>query len=185
MNDRQLSGQKTRRAGSQIRHRRYLSITDFTRPVCCSSAACSRRSARGRSVLLRSEYILIVAVLVDAHAPVRVVVDDTLMPLRPEVFGAAWHHDPLAVGRSRVAWANNWVVLGVLVDLPFITHRSVCVPVLARLWRPKRTATRLDSSPRSPTATRTGRSTSSPTAPTPARPRTAPRARHRDRADAR
>jgi hypothetical protein len=35
-------------------------------------------------------------------------------------------------------------VLGVLVDLPFITHRSVCLPVLARLWRPKRTGTRLE-----------------------------------------
>ena len=36
------------------------------------------------------------------------------------------------------------MVLGVLVDLPFVAHRSVCLPILARLWQPKRTAGRLD-----------------------------------------
>ncbi len=51
---------------------------------------------------------LIVAVLVPADAPVRLVCDDTLMRRSGrKVFGAAWHHDPLAPGRHRVAWANN------------------------------------------------------------------------------
>jgi hypothetical protein len=58
--------------------------------------------------------------------------------------GPAWHHDPLAPGRHRVAWANNWVVVGVLVDLPFVPHRAVCLPILARLWRPGHTPGRLD-----------------------------------------
>jgi hypothetical protein len=35
-------------------------------------------------------------------------------------------------------------VLGVLVDLPFVPHRSVCLPILARLWRPGHTPGRLD-----------------------------------------
>jgi hypothetical protein len=53
------------------------------------------------------------------------------------VFGAAWHYDPLAKGGKRVCWANNWVVVGVLVRLPFVPQRAVCLPVLCRLWRPK------------------------------------------------
>jgi hypothetical protein len=61
-----------------------------------------------------------------------------------KVFGAAWHHDPLAPGRHRIAWANNWVVVGVLVDLPMLPHRPVCLPILARLWQPGRTPGRLD-----------------------------------------
>lgn len=78
-------------------------------------------------------------------APLRVVVDDTLMRRSGrKVFGASWHHDPLAAGRRRVAWGNNWVVLGVLVALPFVPQRTLCLPVLARLWCPKRTATRLE-----------------------------------------
>ena len=88
---------------------------------------------------------LICALLVPDGAPVRLVVDDTLMRRSGrKVFGAAWHHDPLAPGRHRVAWANNWVVVGVLVWLPFIPHRSVCLPILARLWRPGHTPGRLD-----------------------------------------
>jgi hypothetical protein len=80
----------------------------------------------------------------DEHTALRAVVDDTLMRRSGrKVFGAGWHHDPLAAGRGRVAWANNWVVAGILVDLPFLPHRSVCLPVLARLWQPKHTATRL------------------------------------------
>ncbi len=88
---------------------------------------------------------LICALLVPDGAPVRLVVDDTLMRRSGrKVFGAAWHHDPLAPGRHRIAWANNWVVVGVLVWLPFIPHRSVCLPILARLWQPGHTPGRPD-----------------------------------------
>jgi hypothetical protein len=88
---------------------------------------------------------LICAPLVPAGALVRLVVDDTLMRRGGrKIFGAAWHHDPLAPGRHRVAWANNWVVVGVLVWLPFLPHRSVCLPILARLWQPGHTPGRLD-----------------------------------------
>lgn len=87
---------------------------------------------------------LILAVLVPDGAPIRLVCDDTLMRRSGrKVFGAAWHHDPLAPGRHRVAWANNWVVVGVLVDLPFIPYRPVCLPILARLWQPRHTPGRL------------------------------------------
>jgi hypothetical protein len=79
---------------------------------------------------------LLVDLLVAADAPLLLVVDDTLFRRSGrKVFGAAWHHDPLA--RGKVAWGNNWVVVGVLVRLPFLPQRAVCLPVLARLWRPK------------------------------------------------
>jgi hypothetical protein len=88
---------------------------------------------------------VIVHTLVGQGAPLRVVVDDSLWKRSGrKVFGAGWHHDPTAPGRKRVAWGNAWVVVGVLVDLPCIPHRSICLPVLARLWRPKQTATRLE-----------------------------------------
>ena len=88
---------------------------------------------------------LICALLVADGAPVRLVADDTLMRRSGrKVFGAPCHHDPLAPGRHRIAWANNWVVVGVLVDLPFVPHRAVCLPILARLWQPRHTPGRLD-----------------------------------------
>jgi hypothetical protein len=84
---------------------------------------------------------LVCARLVDGDGPLRLVVDDTLYRRAGrKVWAATWHHDPLGVGgkgRRPVCWANCWVVVGVLVDLPFVPQRAVCLPVLARLWRPR------------------------------------------------
>jgi hypothetical protein len=84
---------------------------------------------------------VICARLVDGDRPLWLVVDDTLYRRAGrKVWGATWHHDPLAPagkGRKPIAWANCWVVVGVLVDLPFVPDRKVCLPVLARLWRPR------------------------------------------------
>lgn len=80
---------------------------------------------------------VIVTLLVDPAEPLLVVVDDSLFKRRGrKVYGSAMHYDPTATGRRRTAWGNNWVVVGVLVALPFIPHRRVCLPVGARLWRP-------------------------------------------------
>ena len=88
---------------------------------------------------------LILGLLIADHAPVRLVIDDTLFRRSGrKVFGAAWHHDPLGVGRNAIAWGNNWVVVGVLVDLPLVPHRPVCLPILARLWWPGHTPGRLE-----------------------------------------
>ena len=79
----------------------------------------------------------IVTLLVDPAEPLLVVVDDSLFKRRGrKVYGAAMHYDPCATGRRRTAWGNSWVVVGILVGLPFVPHRRVCLPVLARLWRP-------------------------------------------------
>jgi hypothetical protein len=45
--------------------------------------------------------------------------------------------NPLAHRRKQTAWDNCWVVAGVLVSLPFLPQRRMCLPVLARLWRPQ------------------------------------------------
>jgi hypothetical protein len=81
---------------------------------------------------------VIVARLLDPAAPIRLVVDDSLFKRRGrKVFGTSWHYDTAATGHRRTAWGNCWVVVGVLVQLPFAAHRQVCLPVLARLWQPR------------------------------------------------
>ncbi|MGC9221518.1 MAG: IS701 family transposase [Solirubrobacteraceae bacterium] len=39
--------------------------------------------------------------------------------------------------KAAVAWGNNWTVIGICVTLPML-ERTVCLPVLFRLWRPRR-----------------------------------------------
>ncbi len=79
---------------------------------------------------------LICATLLPAGAPVGLAVDDTLWRRSgPKLHGAAWHHDGNGPSRHRPAWGHRWVVVGVIVHLPFVT-RAVCLPILARLWIP-------------------------------------------------
>ncbi len=82
---------------------------------------------------------LIVGSLIGAGEPLSVVVDDTLIRRRGrKVFGCFWHHDPAANSRDgAVAWGNNWVTLGINVNLAFLT-RPVCLLVLFRLYQQRR-----------------------------------------------
>lgn len=82
---------------------------------------------------------LIVDLLLPAGSAITVVVDDTLFKRSgKKVFGVAWHHDGAAKGPKPIGFGNCWVVAGIVVELPFLT-RPVCLPVLARLWRPRHT----------------------------------------------
>jgi hypothetical protein len=82
---------------------------------------------------------LIVTHLMPAGSPLTVAVDDTLFKRSGrKVFGAAWHHDGAAKGPKPIGFGNCWVVAGIVVQLPFLS-RPVCLPVLARLWRPRHT----------------------------------------------
>ena len=82
---------------------------------------------------------LIVTHLVPAGSPLTVAVDDTLFKRSgKKVFGAAWHHDGAAKGPKPIGFGNCWVVAGIVVQLSFLS-RPVCLPVLARLWRPRHT----------------------------------------------
>jgi hypothetical protein len=76
---------------------------------------------------------LVAGLLVPAGAPVLVAIDDTLFKRRgKKVWAASWFHDGPAIGAHPVGYGNNWVILGIIVTLPFTT-RPVCLPVLARL----------------------------------------------------
>lgn len=82
---------------------------------------------------------VIVARLTEPGAALVLPVDDTLLHrLGRKVHATFWHHDATANSdRSAVAWGNNWVVVGIDVKLPFLA-RTVCLPILFRLWQPKR-----------------------------------------------
>jgi hypothetical protein len=82
---------------------------------------------------------LVVSRLLPDGAPLVVAVDDTLFKRSGrKVFGAAWQHDGAAKGPHPAGFGNCWVVAGLVVTLPFLS-RPVCLPILARLWRPRRT----------------------------------------------
>lgn len=82
---------------------------------------------------------LIAERLLASDAAILVAVDDTLMHrLGRKIHAASWHHDATANAKGTAfAWGNNWVVAGIVVRLPFL-DRAVCLPVMFRLWRPKR-----------------------------------------------
>jgi SRSO17 transposase len=82
--------------------------------------------------------VLVVERFCEPGAAVLVAVDDTLMHrLGRKIHGCFWHHDATANSdRAAVSWGNNWVVVGIVVRLPFL-ERSVCLPALLRLWQPR------------------------------------------------
>jgi DDE superfamily endonuclease len=69
--------------------------------------------------------------------------DDTLARKRGlKMFGTGMHHDPLLSSRGKVitSWGHSWVVLGVIVELPFRRGHYYCLPILFRLYLNKKSA---------------------------------------------
>lgn len=82
---------------------------------------------------------LIVDRLLAAGAPIAVAVDDTLFRRwGRKVFGAFWTHDGAGQDPNALGRGNRWVIVGIVVRLPFSSH-PVCLPILLRLWRGKGT----------------------------------------------
>lgn len=81
---------------------------------------------------------LIVERLLGTDAPMVVPVDDSLFKRRGrKIFGCVWDRDATANSKKGgVAWGNSWVTAGINVQLAFL-ERTVCLPVLFRLWRPR------------------------------------------------
>jgi hypothetical protein len=76
---------------------------------------------------------LIVTQLLPAGTPITVAVDDTLFRRRgKKVHAAGWFHDGSAAGQVKLGFGNNWVVLAIIVSVPFCS-RPVALPVLAAL----------------------------------------------------
>jgi len=63
--------------------------------------------------------------------------DNTLARKRGlAMFGAAMHHDPLLSTRKKAIfnWGHSWVVLGVIIELPFRKAHYFFLPILFRLY---------------------------------------------------
>jgi len=68
---------------------------------------------------------------------VMLALDDTLARKRGlKMFGCGMHHDPLLSTRNKAImnWGHSWVVLGVIVELPFRPGHYFCLPILFRLY---------------------------------------------------
>jgi hypothetical protein len=79
----------------------------------------------------------------DGGGAVLLAMDDTLARKHGKrVFGVGMHHDPLISTRETTvtSWGHCWVVLGVVVRPPFCGERWFCLPVLFRLYVPKKVA---------------------------------------------
>lgn len=76
---------------------------------------------------------LIVGHLLPVGAPITLAADDTLFRRRgKKVHAAGWFHDGSAAGGVKLGFGNNWVVVAMIVVLPFMS-RPVALPVLAAL----------------------------------------------------
>jgi len=85
-----------------------------------------------RQVGLLLAEVIVTGLLVPGSA-ITVVVDDTLFRRRGrKVHAAGWFHDGSAAGQTKLGFGNNWVVVAIVVTLPFLS-RPVAVPVLAAL----------------------------------------------------
>ncbi len=72
-----------------------------------------------------------------------VAIDDTLARKRGlKMFGTGMHYDPLLSSRGKTItnWGHSWVVLGVIVELPFRHGHYFCLPILFRLYLNKKKA---------------------------------------------
>lgn len=68
---------------------------------------------------------------------VNLAVDDTLCRKRGlHIFGTCMHHDPLISCRRvrLVSWGHNWVVVGVILEFPFLRGVYWCLPFAFRLY---------------------------------------------------
>jgi DDE superfamily endonuclease len=70
--------------------------------------------------------------------------DNTLARKRGlKMFGTAMHHDPILSTRKQAImnWGHSWVVLGVIVELPFRKQHYFFLPILFRLYLTEAKAT--------------------------------------------
>jgi len=88
---------------------------------------------------------LIVGTLLPTGAALTEAVDDTLFKRRGrKVFGAAWQHDGPAPGPRGIGRGACFVVLALVVEVPFLA-RPVALPVATRLHRPKQDTSKVET----------------------------------------
>jgi len=83
--------------------------------------------------------LVLIRLLLAAFVPQGVVLDDTLCRKRGlNLFGAGMHHDALLSSKAvkLVSWGHNWVILCLIVRLPFWAPTKVfALPIGFRLYR--------------------------------------------------
>ena len=104
--------------------------------------------SRGRWTADQLGHVLFHLMLPWLPEEIDAMVDDTLCHRSgPHIFGAGMHHDASrstygrgsAAGRQVFfAFGQNWVVLAIRIPLPWDQLRGIAVPILFRLFRPKR-----------------------------------------------
>jgi hypothetical protein len=76
---------------------------------------------------------LVVELLLPPDAAILLAIDETLTRRRgPKVFATSWWHDGSAPGAAKVGYGNSWVVLAIVVTLPFC-RRPIALPILFSL----------------------------------------------------
>jgi hypothetical protein len=86
----------------------------------------------------------VVAHFVPEGGAITVAVDDTLFHrYGQKVYGAKYQHDGSAKGRDGIGRGNCFVIVGIVVAVPFLA-RQVCPPVLFRLHIPKTSASKTE-----------------------------------------
>lgn len=76
---------------------------------------------------------------------IMLALDDTLARKRGlKMFGTGMHYDPLQSSRGKAItnWGHNWVLLGVIVELPFRRGHYYCLPILFRMYLNQKSATK-------------------------------------------
>jgi len=79
--------------------------------------------------------------LIPKNATVFLSLDDTLSrKVGRKIFGVGMHRNPLASSRKKAVMSrgHSWVVLSVIVELPFTSSVYFSLPVLLRLYRQKK-----------------------------------------------
>lgn len=74
--------------------------------------------------------------------PIFLSLDDTLARKRGrKIFGVGMHHDPLLSSRKKAVLnrGHSWVVLGIVLELPFAKGLAYSLPFFVRLYRNKKT----------------------------------------------
>jgi hypothetical protein len=88
---------------------------------------------------LARRYVAAVIVRFVPHGAIRLVGDDTVTEHPgPHVYGKGRHRDPVRSTHTYTAfrWGHKWVVLALLVPVPWATRRWA-LPLLVALYRPK------------------------------------------------
>ena len=130
----------------------FASKRTVTRMILAAGSAADKHYSSYHRLLSAARWSLdaVGLALFDLLAPclgnvVMLGLDDTLARKRGlKMFGTGMHHDPLLSSRGKAItnWGHSWVMLGVIVELPFRRGHYYFLPLLFRLYLNKKSSAR-------------------------------------------